>query len=415
MRLTRTTYIKNTDPNYKDILDICHLSKNLYNAALYTLRQRFFETKKYISYAKVDQIFKSIDNPDYRALPSQTAQQTLRMVDSAYKSFFNSIKKGLRARIPGYLDKNGYYIAVFTNQQLSHKLLKEGIIKLPKSNITLHTDIKDNIKQVRFVPRDKYIRMEVVYDIKEPIVRPDNGRYISIDLGINNLATVASNVLRPIIINGQPIKSENQYYNKQKSKLQAHLPKGIHISNRIRRLTAKRNNVIKDYMHKASSYIVNQIADSSSICTIAIGYNKGWKQDTNMGKANNQKFTSIPYLQFVSMIEYKAKLKGIRTVRVNESYTSKSSFFDNDTLPSGKADKDHIFSGKRVSRGLYHTKSGWYINADVNGALNIMRRALKVTSDDLPAGRGFVSNPVRINILKDVGIGQRKIQIFFTT
>lgn len=233
--------------------------------------------------------------------------------------------------------------------------------------------------------------MEVVYEIKEKEKKPDNNRYAAIDLGIDNLATLTFNDNRPIIVNGRPIKSINQYYNKQKSKYQA-----IKATKKIEDLSFKRNNKIRDYFHKSTRFITNQLV-SGHYNTVIIGYNKCWKQDVNIGKRNNQSFTSISHLQFVNMIKYKCELEGIRVLLTEEYYTSKASALDRDFLPDNDF-KDHVFSGKRIKRGLYQSGYG-YINADVNGALNIMRKVVgdKEPLSVLSADRGFVFNPTKIS------------------
>ena len=218
-------------------------------------------------------------------------------------------------------------------------------------------------------------------------------------MGINNLATCTSNTSKSFIINGKPVKSINQYYNKKKAKLQSKLQNKF-TSKRIKKLTLKRNNKIKDYFHKVSTYIVNQ-AVSNDLNTIVIGKNDGWKQDTKMGKINNQNFVQIPFDLLIQQILYKSKLKGINVVLQEESYTSKVSFFDDDFIPTyGKSDNKLNPSGKRVKRGLYKTKTSTFINADVNGSLNILRKYLNVSSDKIISvgSRGLVTRPLKINI-----------------
>ena len=396
MRLVEQHIIKSNHKYYKELKNLCRLSKNLYNATLYEIRQYFFENKKYLSYPLIDKKFKETNNIDYKSLPSQTAQQTMRVVDSSFRSFFkllNMKNKGSYNRnisIPHYLKTDGYFTLIYTDQQLGKKLLN-GIIRLPLSNIEFHSN-KKNIKQVRFIPSNNYIIMEVIYEIKESEIREDNNRYCGIDLGLNNLATVTSNVLKPYIINGRPVKSINQYYNKKRAHLQSKL-KDQKTSKRIQRLTLKRNNKINDYFHKASSYIVNQLV-SNSINTIIIGHNKDWKQDINMGSKNNQSFTSVPHTKLINQLRYKCRLVGINVICREESYTSKSSFLDRDPIPNLKDDKIS-FSGERIKRGLYRSGSGRLINADVNGSYNIMRK--EVGDVALPADIGFVFNPIKIS------------------
>ena len=398
MRLVEQHIIKSSHKHYNDLKNLCTLSKNLYNTTLYAIRQYYFETNKYLSYANIDRIFKETNNTDYRSLPSHTSQQIMRAVDSNFKSFFKLLKMkqngkyNKKVNITRYLDKEGYYTLTYTAQQLGKKL-QSGIIKLPLSDIEFHTN-KTNIKQVRFVPKGSYIVMEVVYDVKEVDLKSDNGNYSGIDLGLDNLATVTSNISNSYIINGKPVKSINQYYNKKKAQLQSQL-KDKRTSKRIQQLTIKRNNKIKDYFHKATSYIVNQLV-SDSINTVVIGHNKDWKQDINIGKQNNQSFTSIPHSMFINMLKYKCRLKGINLVCVEESYTSKASFLDNDPLPALKDGNKYNFSGSRISRGLYRNSKGQLVNADVNGSYNIIRK--EVCDVVLqPSDRGFVFNPVKVS------------------
>ena len=397
MRLVEQHIIKQNNKHYKELMRLCKLSKNLYNATLYAIRQHFFDNNSYLPYSRVDKMFKETNNIDYRSLPIQTSQQTMRLVDSNFKSFFRLLqlkRQGSyneKIHTPNYLKKDGYYNLIYTNQQLGKKLLS-GIIKLPSTDIEFQTT-KSNIKQVRFIPSGTYITMEVVYEVKEIELKEDNKRYCGIDLGLNNLATVTSNVAQSYIINGRPVKSINQYYNKKKAYLQSKLSGKQRTSNRIQRLTLKRNNKVKDYFHKSTTYIVNQLV-SDSINTIIIGQNKDWKQDINIGKLNNQSFTSIPHSTFINMLKYKCRLKGINVICREESYTSKSSFLDLDPIPDLK-EKNVDFSGIRIQRGLYRSKNGSVINADVNGSYNIMRK--EVGDVVIPTDRGFVFNPIRIS------------------
>ena len=396
MRLVEQHIIKSNNIHYKELIRLCHLCKNLYNATLYEIRQHFFTTNKYLSYPNIDKKFKEANNIDYRSLPIQTSQQVMRSVDSSFKSFFRllNMKKNRsyskKISIPKYLKKDSLFTLTYTNQQLGKNLLN-GIIKLPLTDIIFNTD-KTNIKQVRFIPHCNYIMMEVIYDVKECDMKYDNKRYCGIDLGINNLITVTSNVSKSYIINGRPIKSINQYYNKRKSHLQS-LLKDQKTSKRIQRLILKRNNKINDYFHKSTSYIVNRLV-SESINTIIIGSNKDWKQDISMGSKNNQSFTSIPHSKFINQLKYKCRLRGINVICREESYTSKASFLDHDYIPNLK-DSDIRFSGTRIKRGLYKSANGCLINADVNGSFNIIRK--EVGDVEIPTDRGFVFNPIRIS------------------
>ena len=401
MKLVEQHIIKSNNALYKDLDNLCFLSKNLYNQALYRIRQQFFEDKSFKNYYEVNKELHDENQVDYRALPANSSQETLKLVNQNYSSFFKSLQKHIKGvKIPRYLDKTkGRQIVVYNHMTLPSGLLEKGIIKLPKSNLQFKTKQK-NIRQVRIVPKNNYIVIEVIYEASIKELLKDNKRYMSIDLGIDNLASCSSNVSKSFIINGKPVKSINQYYNKKKAKLQAELElkNKKKSSKQIQNLTLKRNNKIKDYFHKASRYIVNQLVNQS-INTLIIGKNNGWKQETNIGNVNNQNFTQIPHQMFINQLKYKCQLEGINVVEQEESYTSKVSFFDNDFIPTYQVNGE-LFksSGKRIKRGLFRASSGLVLNADINGSLNIMRKYLNEVCDDLisPANRGLVMNPVKI-------------------
>lgn len=407
MRLVEQHIIKRSSPCYAELSDLLHKCKNLYNKGLYTVRQHYFQYKndntveyKYLNYYSLEKGLRTENDSDYRSLPTPVAQQVLMMVDRNFKSFFNLLNKKNRGeyseevRIPKYLDKDGMFTAVFTTNAFSQKWIKQGIIKLPKQfSFTTRTN-KQNVQQLRFIPKNGYITLEVVYNKKEKERLSDNGNYLGIDIGLNNLASCISNTGSCFIINGKPIKSINQYYNKRLAYLKSKLEKNQYTSKQIVSLTNKRNNKIKDYLHKASRILINHVV-SNGINTIVIGHNKGWKQEINIGKRNNQNFVSIPFNMFIEMISYKATLEGINVKIVEESYTSKCSFLDNE-----KICKHQEYAGKRTKRGLFRTSAGKLINADINGAFNIIRKSAKEAFDVtmLPEGRGFWWNPVRISV-----------------
>lgn len=407
MRLVEQHIIKQSSIYYNELQDLLHKCKNLYNKGLYVVRQHYFQYKydntvkyKYLNYYSLERVLKTENDVDYRALPASVAQQVLMMVDRNFKSFFNLLNKKNRGeysefvRMPKYLNKDGLFPAVFTTASFSQKWIKQGIVKLPKQFSFTTRANKQNIQQLRFVPKNGYIVLEIVYNKKEKDLMSDNGNYLGIDIGLDNLASCVSNNGSCFIINGRPLKSINQYYNKRLAFLKSKLKDNKQISKQIRILTNKRNNKIKDYLHKASRMLINHVV-SNDINTIIIGHNKCWKQEINIGKRNNQNFVSIPFNVFISMISYKATLEGINVKIVEESYTSKCSFLDNERIC-----KHESYKGRRVKRGLFKTSSGKTINADINGAFNIIRKSAKESFDVtmLPKGRGFWWNPVRISV-----------------
>jgi len=371
--------ITTQDNRYKESNNLCWLSKNLYNATLYTIRQHYFETKKYLGYNNVNNKFTHDNNPDYRALPAKVAKYTQKLVDKNFKSFFSLRKNNKFAKIPSYLDKEkGRQVVIYEKGAISF-VKKKGYIHLSKTDIYIKTNLtKQEVQFVRIVPKGNHIVFEIGYNKLIEEFRKDNGRYASIDLGINNLMTVSSNVFNPFIINGKPVKSMNVYYNKLLARNKKKLWKvnKQKSSHRIYSIHRKRMNKVKDYFHKATHYVVNQLV-SNQVNTLVIGYNKGWKQDTTMRKSSKQTFIQIPFYTLIQMLTYKCQEKGINVILQEESYTSKSSFLDLDEIPVWDSKKNTVkFSGKRVKRGLYKSKEGKLINADLNGSLNILRKYL---------------------------------------
>lgn len=391
MILVERHIIKHNSFEYNELDNLCFLSKNLYNTALYRIRQHYINTGKYLNKFQLINELTKEKQVDYIALPRKVSQQVIYQIDQNMVSFFKLLKlknKGEYERnvsLPYYKEKTGRNLLIFTNQTISKKLLETNkIIKFGKNiQTTICTCTKrEFIQQVRVVPHGHdYIAVEVLYNKPEPLLKPDNQRYMSIDLGINNLCTLGTNCkeINNIIINGKPVKSINQYYNKQVAKYKSIQDTKCKTAytNKLRTLRIKRENKLNDYLHKASRYIVNHLV-SNNINTLIIGYNKEWKQEACIGKVNNQKFIQIPYLKLVNQLQYKCKLEGINVIIQEESYTSKSSFIDNDFIPTFKSSTElnYKFSGQRVFRGLYKSSSGMVINADLNGSLNILRKAV---------------------------------------
>lgn len=377
MYLVERHIVKPNNPLQKELDNVCFLSKNLYNKALYLVRQHYFSTKEYLDYYKVNRLLIDSKDVDYYALPCKVSNQILMLLDRNFKSFFSLVKKkkskdyDKSVRIPRYLDKEGKYVTIFEKGAVSKRFLKKGVIKLASISNTLVTKVTiDNIVEVRVLPRNNHHIVEVVYKKEEKPLLANNERCASIDLGLNNLATVSSNVEKPFIVNGRPLKSINQRWNKHKANLQSRLTNNIKSSKQLALITNKRNNRVKDYLHKSSRKIVNFLV-SKNISTLVIGYNEEWKQNISIGKINNQSFVSIPFYTFIQQLQYKCRLEGINVILTEESYTSKCSFLDNE--PLGKKD---TYLGKRVKRGLYKTAKGKLINADLNGSLNILRKVI---------------------------------------
>ena len=379
MTLVERHAYKPTDEEYAELDRLCYLSKNLYNATLYAVRQHFFNTGEYLGYNKINADFTHQDQPDYRALPAKVSKLTQMLVDKAFKSFFallrakkdGKLDEDYIVRIPKYLDcVKGRQVVEYTRQALS--FVETGFVKLSGTEIRIPTK-REQVKFVRVVPKEnKVIMVEVGY--KQPVEYRETGNTAAIDIGINNLATVASDSFTPFIVNGKPLKAVNQFYNKRLAEFKSKqdLSGGKHkTTNRISSLTRKRNAKVDDYLHKASREITNHLV-SNDVNVLVIGYNKGWKQDVNLGRVTNQKFVQIPFLRFIQMLVYKCALSGILVITRNESYTSKCSFLDDENVC-----KHESYQGRRLKRGLFRSSDGTTINADVNAAYNILKLHLQ--------------------------------------
>lgn len=401
--------IKKSNPYYSMFCEYTHLAKNLYNHANFLVRTEFTNTGKWLRYQELDKILRQdVVYPDYKNIPAaQSAQQTLRLLDRNWKSFFNSIKDWSKnkdkysgkPKLPKYKPKDGKMVFTITNQQIKRK---DDLLHFPQSfrGFTMKPKCVSlsnfkKINQIRIVPTNQVFCVEIVYSISvNDTLLPDNGRYASIDLGLDNLATIVTNTgLNPIIVNGKGLKSNNQYYNKKKAHYQkvAKQMNGKFYTNRLYRLTQKRNFKIEDSLHKISKFIVT-LALSNDIHTIVIGNNKDWKRDISLGKRLNQSFVNIPHSKLIEKIIYKARNVGINVILTEESYTSGTSLLDGES-----PNKEFYNKKRRVHRGLFTSNQGLSINADVNAAYQIMKKVFpNVFTDGI---EGVVLHPVRVDII----------------
>ena len=389
---TETHIIKESHPIYRWIVGECTRSKNLYNRALYIYRQAFTgkhdnipEFKDIIkhdkiiaSFALVNRLNELKDNDFCSMMKKNGAQQIVFQVDKAMKTWFASLKaykkdpskfRG-RPRIPSYKKKGELNCLIYS--ELDARLQKDGTINLRRDiKLPIHTNLT-SFQQIRLVPKTGFIQVEIIYNKEVNDNRLDQTRAIGIDLGLNNLMAITSNIGNiSNLVNGRPLKSINQYYNKRKAHLTSLLEKGkLKSSKRLRRLEMKRMMKIKDYLHKTSRRVV-ELMEQNNVGTCFIGHNDGWKNEVEMGKKNNQNFVSIPYSLLINMLRYKIEEKGGVLVELNEAYTSKCSFLDNEEIC-----KHETYKGKRVKRGLFLSGSNKVLNADINGSLNILKRGI---------------------------------------
>ena len=409
MRQVEKHIIKKSHPCYSMFCEYTHLAKNLYNHANFLVRNEFTNTGKWLRYQDLDKILRQdVEHPDYKNMPAaQSAQQTLQLLDRNWKSFFNSIKDWSknkdkysgRPKLPKYKPKDGKMIFMLTNQQVR---LRDDLLHFPQSfkGFTVKprciqlSNFK-KINQIRIVPNNQVFCVEIVYSISiNDTLLPDNGRYMSIDLGLDNLATIVTNTgLNPVIVNGKGLKSNNQYYNKKTAYYQS-VAKRMNdkfYTNRLFRLVQKRNFKIEDSLHKISKFVVTS-ALSNDIHTIVIGNNKEWKQSISLGKKVNQSFVTIPHQKLIEKIVYKARILGINVILTEESYTSGTSFLDGES-----PQKEFYNKKRRQHRGLFVSNQGVQINADVNAAYQIMKKVFpNVFTDGI---EGVVLHLVRVDIV----------------
>ena len=417
MYLTIKQQVKHlTKEEYNILRELCRVSKNLTNQAIYNVRQHYFQEKQYLRYEANYYRVKNCEN--YKLLNSNMAQQTLKDVDSMFKSFFALIKLAKQGKynfryikLPKYLPKNGY-----ANLIIGMINIKDSIITLPVSNAfkkkldrRLKVQIKipkvledKKIKQIRIIPKfnARFFEIQYTYEVQEEEIKLDINNALAIDLGVNNLCTCVTNIGKSFIVDGRKLKSINQFFNKQNARLQSIKDKQNILRQTKQQflISRKRKNRVNDYINKTCRYIINYCL-SNDIGTLVIGYNQSFQSKVNLGKRNNQSFTQLPFGKIREKLEYLCKRYNINYIMQEESYTSKASFFDNDDLPTYNMDnpQKYKFNGSRVKRGLYQTKEGYYFNADCNGALNILRKSRAVDLTVL-CSRGELDTPKRIRI-----------------
>ena len=426
--------ISKENKNYKVFDELTFNSRNLYNCCMYLERQFIFRNfvsdinwldvdknsrKNKLSFKELYHLIRNNYEKDYSSLPSKIANQVLIQANEVFSNHFKAVKEYKlnpskytgKPKLPKYKKNDLRNIITYEKGSINHKTFNKNKdneyeeLTLSMTDIVLKTKLKlKDIKCVRVVKIVNSFKIEIVYEINDSKIKTDNGRYASIDPGLNNLFTIAFNTGdAPVIINGRPIKSINHYYNDKLAEYRSSLDLEnnkrsdgieIHTSNKIKKLTEKRNNKINDYLHKSSRMVVNLLV-SMDVSILVIGKNAGWKQNINIGKKNNQNFVQVPIARLINILTYKLNQVGIKVILIEEAYTSKCSFFDNESI---KKHKKNV--GKRIKRGVFRTKTGKLINADVNAAYNIMKKAIP-TAFKGGGIKGLAVNPGKIRFPKN--------------
>ena len=409
--------VKLTKYEYQTIKELCHTAKNLWNETIYFLRNYAKKTGRYMPYEGYYHELKYSQN--YKKLNTQIAQQLLRQVDAMYASYFTYKENNPKAKKPGYLPKKGYHNLIINRFRIS----EDGkSFKLPfniqwrdaknKKGEKIHPEIwieippkmcNEKIVQINIIPRQdaRYFEIQYIYKVQEASQSQQHQHILAIDLGVNNFCTCATNFGKTFIVDGKQHKSRIQWYNKEIARL-ASIKDHQKIKGRTRRMyyvDRKYNNRTEQFTSKSARIIINYCIENT-IDTIVLGYNKYWKQCLNLDKVNNQKIAYMPYYKFKNKLMNLCKLYGISFIEQEESYTSLASFFDNDYIPVFGDPNASIYkySGRRPKRGLYVTSKGKRLNADVNGALNIMRKS-SITNLSVLINRGDVDTPKRIRVI----------------
>jgi len=404
-----------THDEFESLKELSHIAKNMYNVALHNIRQHFFDTGLCLNYYKNYHLCKS--NKNYRILNSNMAQQIIKRANEAFSSFFGLIKLkkqgcyDAKVKIPQYLPKEGY-----TTLEIGFVRLNDNKLILPFSNAyrKAHKPIEiplppvlrgKTVKEIKVIPKldAAYFEIQYTYETSQretPNTNAGNICAAAVDLGVDNLMTVVVSDGRSVIVDGKRLKSVNQWYNKQNAALQSLKDKNKvnGLTKTQKRITRKRNNQVNDYISKACRYIIN-FCLLSNIATLVLGYSSDFQRDSNIGAVNNQKFVNIPFGRIKGKLEYLCQIYEITFVVQEESYTSRASFFDADGIPiyGETGASETLFTGRRVKRGLYKTAGGYSFNADVNGALNILRKS-KVVDLNVLCRRGVVDTPKRVKI-----------------
>lgn len=400
--------IKPNNPLYGECGELCVISKQLYNVGLYELRQTLFNHSEFLNYKVLYQQMKK--NENWTALPRKISNKVWKQVTGSWSHWLKALKEYKknpskftgRPRLPKY--NKAMNIVTYEQGALGTRGLPENKIRLSKTNIILDTSlIEGEVKEIKIIPQKGKFIIKATYTEKIKYNELNYNKIAGIDLGLNNLITVATNQadIQPIMVNGRALKSINHHWNKQKAKLQSQLKKCVFNSHKIRYLTEKRNNKVDTYLHIASRSIVDWLV-KNDIGTLIVGKNAQWKTGIKIGKRNNQNFASVPHTRLISLIKYKFEQQNGIVIIHEESYTSKASALDKDDIPKFSKYRKQTpkFSGKRVKRGLYKTLKGLLINADINGALNIIRKVAKNSLDDLVSDKQFIHHCATPKFLK---------------
>ncbi len=415
MYLTHTSMVRGLSKSeYSMLREMCRYSNNLYNVALYSIRQYFFREKKFLTFES--NYHECKNNENYALLQAGVSQQILKVADRSFKSFFNLIKKAKTGdyrfrdiKIPHYREKGGMFNLILSTNAIN---VKDGFLIIPVSREFAKIHEKHlikipfperlngkNIKEVRIIPmyKGRFFKIQYCYEQDIEDLHLNQSNILAIDIGLDNLASCVTTIGTSFIMDGRKLKSINHQWNKRRAYLQSiAMKQGNYTTKQLQNITIKRNNRVNDYIKKVARYIVNYCI-SHDIGTIICGYNPGLKDEINLGKRTNQNFVQISFGNLRRTLASLCQRYGMQYIEQEESYTSKASFLDLDEIPIYKPEQSYrgTFSGKRIKRGLYRYSNGKVANADINGAANILRKS-KQNFEYEKLCKGLLASPLRI-------------------
>jgi putative transposase len=394
MRLVEQHVIERGDPRWRRIDAAAFASKNLWNLANYSVRQAFIHEHTYLDNRAVYHLVKASDA--YKALPAKVSNQVLIQLHQAWIGFFEAMDEWRshperftgRPNLPGYKHKTqGRNLLVYEKGAIWKRELDQGVIAVTQLGaLVLTAQSRETVLEVRIVAKGDHYVIEVVYQEEAKQANVDPTLFVAVDLGVNVLAALTSNKpgFTPRLVSGKPIKSRNQFYNKQRAHHQSQLAKQNRFTSRqLDRITTKRNRRIMQLLHTASRRIIELLV-SEGIGLLIVGKNPLWKQEVELGRRNNQNFVQIPHAKLIELLTYKAQLVGIQVIETEESYTSRASFLDRDAIPvyDPAQTEQPRFSGRREGR-WYYASDKQIIHADINGSYNIGRKVVPTAFDGL--------------------------------
>lgn len=419
----RTTeiIIRKDTQHFRSCAYVCQVARRIKNATNYLIRHEKKVNGKPISHSDADKRLKKDNAELYQKLSSAFSQRMTQIVGEEWNSFYKSLdeynktppKYEKRPQPPkyahkattAYVGRNGFRVEGGVIHFLKRQLPPLKTHYTFSQNFNAKAD-ETVLSEIRIVPKGNYYAIELIINTSklashgQVCLLLDKSRHAGIDLGIDNLMAIATNQpdIHPALVKGKGLKSINAWYNKRVAQLRSQ-GKYAHIQ----AMTNRRNRRIKDQLHKASKYIADYCL-TNNIGHVVIGHNKGWKKETNIGKVNNQKFVGIPHSILIKQLQYKLTSIGVTVIVREESYTSKASAIDNDFIPNYGDKTIPMFSGRRIKRGLYLTRDGSLINADINACLNIMRKG----SGELLACKGRVNHPITFYPVKRAVVVRRE-------